>query len=1030
MIWASHYPLLKSHRKMDIRPTNGRVKPRSLRVGSFNANGLRKQRDEVFTFLCDHQLDVLLVQETFLKPGIKDPRIANYNIVRNDRLPSALGGTLIYYKKSLYCSPMDPPSGLQHIEVSVCRLGLTGHQPVVLVSAYLGPPNSGPRALCSSDLELLLNLGGAVIIAGDLNAKSPAWCSLTTNPRGRLLESLSQTLHFDIVAPMLPTHFPANVDHRPDVLDIALLKNINLGLCSIEVHHELASDHRPVVIELGSRLGQGDLAPATKSKMDWERLGESLKSTTSPFLDSIPDVIVSSQDTVDAIDSLTGHVQQIVRDCTRRVPASDHLRWNLPASTRALLTEKNAAVRAYDSYPTEQNRVRLRSLQRAVRSRIAQLRCDRWDGFVGGLEPTHQAFWQLCRKLKSADTVASMPPLKRPDLSLAFDDDEKAECLAVSLEMQCSPSILPVDQEHLSLVVSEVQSRSGSYSSAPSTSSTDAFPRVTADEVQTIIRDLHPRKAPGADGITNKVLKLFPPHLISLLTAIFNAAMANNSFPQPWKDAVVIGIPKPGKPKDQPSSYRPISLLNTMGKIYERLIYTRLRDFAEDNSLIPDTQFGFRAKHSCVQQVHRITEHILEGFSRSRPHKTGALFFDVAKAFDKVWHEGLLYKLYQLNVPDRLVLIIRDFLSNRAFRYRAEGSLSAPHPIRAGVPQGSVLSPLLFTLFTSDFPIFRPSPLKTHVALFADDTAIYCSSRQAAPIYKSLQCAADILGSWFRKWRIEVNPDKSAAVLFRRRGEFPPAHSISMLGTTIPWERKVRYLGVMLDSGLTFGSHIKMVRDRAAFALGRLHCLLHKRSKLSLRNKIRIYTTCIRPIMTYASVVFAHAAKSHIHRLQVIQNRFMRNATGAPWFLRNENLHIDLGLPTIRQYLKQASVRYFDSAPIHPNQLVVSASVYVPPVVSSVRKRRPRSVLGDRDDAITVAMQQAEQLATRTNTPRPPLYRPRRRGRASVTPRVSLFNYRHVPGRFSPQTYVRLPSPSNALSRGRSPARGRPQAVA
>ena len=131
------------------------------------------------------------------------------------------------------------------------------------------------------------------------------------------------------------------------------------------------------------------------------------------------------------------------------------------------------------------------------------------------------------------------------------------------------------------------------------------------EEVVDIIKGLNPRKAPGSDGITNKVLKRFPARLVFLLTAIYNAALSNNIFPQPWKQAIVIGIPKPGKPKTDPTSYRPISLLCTIGKIYERILYTRLKDYAYDNKLIPDEQFGFRSKHSCVQQVHRIVEHSL-----------------------------------------------------------------------------------------------------------------------------------------------------------------------------------------------------------------------------------------------------------------------------------------------------------------------------------------------------------------------------------------------------------------------------------
>ncbi|CAB3230818.1 unnamed protein product [Arctia plantaginis] len=615
--------------------------------------------------------------------------------------------------------------------------------------------NAGAKTLLESDLRALLDLSNSVIIAGDLNAKNTLWNCHITSSRGRTLESLSRTLNFDIITPLEPTHFPTNVSHRPDILDVALLKNTNLRLCSIEVHHELTSDHRPVVIEIAPRLG-----PTPNRRItDWKRLGTKLESISSVHLDKIPDNITSPEDVTVAIDSLTEHVQSLINDCTREVPATNDRRWNLPDDVRELLRQKNAAVRAYDPYPCEDYRMRLRTLERAVKTRMSEMRQSRWDSTLD-LEPTHLAFWQLSRALKK-DVVTTMPPLKRPNLLPAFDDIKKSECLADSLELPCTLSTIHSNPNLTVEIDTEVERRA-SLPLPPTTDEQDLKP-VSPDEVKTIVKDLHSRKAPGSDGITNRVIKLFPDRLLVLLTFIFNAALTNNIFPQQWKEAVVIGIPKPGKPKFEPASYRPISLLKGLGKIYERKIYSRLKAHADENLLLPHEQFGFRTKHSCVQQVHRIVEFTSERLQRNL--FTGVLFFDVAKAFDKVWHNGLIYKLYTMGVPHRLVLIIRDYLSNRSFRYRVEGSLSSPHPIRAGVPQGSVLSPILFPLFTSDIPKHR----LVQTALFADDTAIYCSGIDPSSVARKLQTAANALGAWFRKWRIEVNPEKSQAVLFHRR---------------------------------------------------------------------------------------------------------------------------------------------------------------------------------------------------------------------------------------------------------------------
>ncbi|GBP98589.1 Probable RNA-directed DNA polymerase from transposon BS [Eumeta japonica] len=228
-----------------------------------------------------------------------------------------------------------------------------------------------------------------------------------------------------------------------------------------------------------------------------------------------------------------------------------------------------------------------------------------------------------------------------------------------------------------------------------------------------------------------------------------------------WKEAVVIGIPKPGKPRDLPASYRPISLLSVLGKLFEKTLKTRLSDHLIGKGLIINEQFGFKPNHSCPQQALRLIEYISNGFKVKR--KTVAVFFDVAKAFDRVWHAGLKYKLYKLELPDRLVIIIHHYISNRHFSFRLDNTYSSMRPIRAGVPQGSTLSPLLYSAYVNDIP--RPST-GVQLALFADDTALYLRSNCIRNILPRLQRAIDELTQWLRLWRIDVNPEKSASIYF------------------------------------------------------------------------------------------------------------------------------------------------------------------------------------------------------------------------------------------------------------------------
>ncbi|GBP63800.1 Probable RNA-directed DNA polymerase from transposon BS [Eumeta japonica] len=207
-------------------------------------------------------------------------------------------------------------------------------------------------------------------------------------------------------------------------------------------------------------------------------------------------------------------------------------------------------------------------------------------------------------------------------------------------------------------------------------------------------RQAIPYKHPVADH-SNATIKCFSIPLLSLLVAIPNARLKNCYFPPDWKEAEVIGIHKLGKPRDLPASFRPVSLLSGLGKLFEKILKTRLSDHLLGKGLIIDEQFGFRPAHSCPQQVLRLVECMSEGFETER--STVAVFFDVAKIFDRVWHAA-----------------------NRHFTFKHERTHSTRRLVRAGVPQGSTLS-LLYSAYTND--ISRPSSSGIQLALFADDTA-------------------------------------------------------------------------------------------------------------------------------------------------------------------------------------------------------------------------------------------------------------------------------------------------------------------
>ncbi|GBN47667.1 putative RNA-directed DNA polymerase from transposon BS [Araneus ventricosus] len=181
--------------------------------------------------------------------------------------------------------------------------------------------------------------------------------------------------------------------------------------------------------------------------------------------------------------------------------------------------------------------------------------------------------------------------------------------------------------------------------------------------------------------------------------------MQNCFLPNCWKTSVVVPIPKPNSDLSLPQNYRPISLLSCLCKVFESVLLRRLSQFLDDNNLIISYQFGFQKQLSTNDQLVRVTELIDDGFEKSET--TGALFLDIAKAFDKIWHDGLLLMLMRLVVSAQLIEILRSYLTSRNFMVRVDNIISTPGPILTGCPQGSLISPTLFNIHVNDIPKTR-----------------------------------------------------------------------------------------------------------------------------------------------------------------------------------------------------------------------------------------------------------------------------------------------------------------------------------
>ena len=288
---------------------------------------------------------------------------------------------------------------------------------------------------------------------------------------------------------------------------------------------------------------------------------------------------------------------------------------------------------------------------------------------------------------------------------------------------------------------------------------------IDAQTLIKLVKFLKRGKAPGPDTIHNEVLRLGT--TISLfyhLAKLFTSSIQLGYIPTAWKIATLRMLLKPDKLPSLTTSYRPVSLISSIMKLFERVIEQKLRSHLEHIRFINKHQSGFRRAESTDDHLFRQSQSIMESFNRGEHVVTA--FLDVEKAFDNVWHNGLRFKIFQLDLLTKMTRWLSDFLVGRLIQVNVSNFFSNQISPKAEVPQGCVLSPLLFLIYVNDLP--TPHHKQNSLSQFADNTAQWAFSLNIHTAAKLLQQDLLKLAMWCAKWRIKLNPEKTKVIIFSR----------------------------------------------------------------------------------------------------------------------------------------------------------------------------------------------------------------------------------------------------------------------
>ena len=382
---------------------------------------------------------------------------------------------------------------------------------------------------------------------------------------------------------------------------------------------------------------------------------------------------------------------------------------------------------------------------------------------------------------------------------------------------------------------------------------------ITVDDVYELLKDINPNKSAGDDGMHPRVLKECASELAYPIQKLFNMSLSQGVIPKSWKCATVTPIHKDDD-KDNAENYRPISITSQIGKTLEKIVRKSIMSHLTENSILSDHQHGFCEGKSCLTNLIEALEDITSMIDDGKP--VDAVFLDFKKAFDKVSHERLLHKIHQMGIHGTLLQWITNFLSDRTQRVKVNNSYSTWKTVTSGVPQGSVLGPILFIMYINDFPLL----LKNTCKMFADDAKIY---GKASTITESESIQQDLNRciNWANEWQMFFNKKKCKVMHFGKKNQ---GYNYYMEDHKIVEVEEEKDLGIILSEDLKWRKQVVASAKKANQMIG---LVKHTFTFMDKEMFLVLYKTLIRPLLEYCPQVWSPYMEKDINLLENIQRR-------------------------------------------------------------------------------------------------------------------------------------------------------------
>nr|CAI5843233.1 unnamed protein product [Callosobruchus analis] len=822
--------------------------PNKLKILQWNAKSAVSNKHSLQKYLDEYSIDVALISETWFKPG-RQILFRGYNLVRKDR-DDGYAGVAILIKNCYTFSELSIVQGYCN-QILMCGIDLLyGNGKLSFYSIYC-PPDV--RTNMSDWENIFSNIDNTGFIGGDFNAHHSLWGSYKNNPKGSQIVDALNDSNLVLLNTGKPTRFTRN--NINSAVDLSLASaDIAISCVWDTLDDVMGSDHYPIITEIENKkpYTSEDIHPKTKwilKKANWPVY----KDTAFRFFDTATahnqpvetkyDILVEG---INVAASKAIPVNKIIKIGARKIlpPWWDE-------ECESAVNNRKDKLRTYKAQSTMANYIKCKEEIARTKKILKEKARKSWQKWCAGLNRNTPVkdMWKQAKKMQGRTCSGS-------------------KCS--NYEWQCDffDSIAP-PMAHRDF---ENMFRSNDLN----TNNHRIFSEhIDLKELNYAV-DGRKNTSPGYDDIRYPMIENLPNNAKELIIDIFNDLWILGKNLEEWKKVIVVPCLKQGKDPNDSNSYIPISLLSCLLKIFERIIKNRLEWWLNHINILPATQYGFKKNYgTCDALLHLVTD-IQLCFSDN--DYLGALFLDIKGAYDNIDWAILHEKMTDLQIPKEVATTICKLYINRSVTIRQHNGVTNGYRlVSSGLPQGSVLSPLLFNIYTT--PIHTTNS-NFKIIQYADDFMFYIYAKSYEHCVRSLDLATVPILQCISKLNFNVSPQKSKVVFFSRH-RTPRTPEISLSHMLFPVVDEIKYLGMILDKKLTFSQHIENIITKCNKGLNFLKSTMRTWWGADPLIALTFYKSYIRSVVDYGSIIYGNASKRLLKKLDVLQNNAIRISIGA-----------------------------------------------------------------------------------------------------------------------------------------------------